>query len=139
MRVLLLILAGISGLMNAYMLGNIEEVNEENKDNFEDTLVFLGRKDLHEQKDFLFHFIKFGILLNIPYIVLSVIYFYGQRVPFILALTLILFLVLEYGLQWRRIRKAKKLEDAVTVNPTFGRFTEFWSMAVYALHIAYLI
>lgn len=121
------------------MLGNIEEVNEENKDNFEDTLVFLGRRGLQEQKDFLFRFIRFGILLNVPYIVLSAIYFYGQRVPFILALTLILFLVLEYGLQWRRIRKAKKLEDAVAVNPTFGRFTEFWSMAVYAIHIAYLI
>ena len=62
MRVLLLILAGISGLMNAYMLGNIEEVNEENKDNFEDTLVFLGRRGLQEQKDFLFRFIRFGIL-----------------------------------------------------------------------------
>src|SRR5699024_11272388 len=57
MRVLLLILAGISGLLNAYMLGNIDEVNEENKDNFEDTLVFLGRKGLKEQKDFLFSFI----------------------------------------------------------------------------------
>ena len=53
MRVLLLILAGISGLMNAYMLGNIDEVNQENKNNFEDTLVFLGRRGLEEQKDFL--------------------------------------------------------------------------------------
>ncbi|HIZ70520.1 MAG TPA: hypothetical protein H9808_01980 [Candidatus Atopostipes pullistercoris] len=139
MRVLLLILAGISGLMNAYMLGNIDEVNQENKNNFEDTLVFLGRRGLEEQKDFLFRFIKFGILLNVPYIVLSVIYFYGQSVPFILALTLIIFLVLEYSLQWRRIHKAKKLEDAVAVNPTFGKLTEFWSMAVYAIHIAYLI
>lgn len=139
MRVLLLILAGISGLMNAYMLGNIDEVNQENKNNFEDTLVFLGRRDLEEQKDFLFRFIKFGILLNVPYIVLSVIYFYGQSVPFVLALTLIIFLVLEYSLQWRRIHKAKKLEDAVAVNPTFGKLTEFWSMAVYAIHIAYLI
>src|SRR5699024_10020438 len=122
MRGLLLILAGISGLMNAYMLGNIEEANEENKDNYEDTHVCLGRRGLQEQKASLFRFIRFGILLNVPYIVLSAIYFYGQRVPFILALTLILFLVLEYGIQWRRIRKAKKLEDAVAVNPTFGRF-----------------
>lgn len=139
MRMLLLILAVISGLMSAYMLGNIDEVNEENKDNFEDTLIFLGRRELQEQKDFLFNFVKFGILLNIPYIVLSVIYFYGQNVPFLLALTLIISLVLEYSLQWRRIYKAKKLEDAVAVNPTFGKLTEFWSMVVYAIHIAYLL
>ena len=139
MRFILLFLAGVSGLLNAYMLGRIDDVNKENKNEFEDTLVLLGKYQLQDQKDFLLNFVKFGVLINLPYIALSVIYFYGQTVPFILALTLIFFLVLEYKVQLRRISRADEIEEAVEVNTTFGKFTEFWSMAVYAIHIAYLL
>lgn len=139
MRFILLFLAGISGLLNAYMLGQIDDVNKENKNEFEDTLILLGKNQLQDQKDFLLNFVKFGVLINLPYIMLSMIYFYDQTVPFIMSLTLIFFLVLEYKVQLRRINKANAIEEAVDVNTTMGKLTEFWSMAVYAIHIAYLL
>lgn len=139
MRFILLILALISGLLNAYMLGHIEDVNEENKDGFEDTLVLLGKIQLQDQKDFLLNFVKFGMLINLPYIALSVFYFYGQMIPFVLTITLVLFLALEYRGQIRQINNARKIDEAVAINTKIGRVTEFWSMTVYAIHIAYLL
>ena len=79
------------------------------------------------------------MFINLPYIALSVFYFYGQMIPFVLTITLVLFLALEYRGQIRQINNARKIDEAVAINTKIGRVTEFWSMTVYAIHIAYLL
>lgn len=139
MRVILLILAIISGLFTAYMLGRMDDLDEENQKEFEDTLVILGKFSLQDQKALVLNFLKFGVLINVPYIVLAVFYFYGQTVPFVLALSMMVMLFVEYRVQLSRVRKADEIEEAVAINTTFGKLSEFWSLVVYAIHIAYLI
>ncbi|HLR92762.1 MAG TPA: hypothetical protein VK048_06860, partial [Atopostipes sp.] len=88
-RIILLLLAFISGLFTAHMLGRMNELTEENQKDFEDTLVILGKFNLQDQKVMILNFMKFGVLINVPYILLALFYFYGQTVPFLLAVSLV--------------------------------------------------
>src|SRR5690625_5193118 len=120
-RIILLLLAFISGLFTAHMLGRMNELTEENQKDFEDTLVILGKFNLQDQKVMILNFMKFGVLINVPYILLALFYFYGQTVPFLLAVSLVVMLFVEYRVQFRRVKNADEIKEAVALNTTFGK------------------
>lgn len=139
MRIGLLILASIAGLLNAYMLGVIDEVNEEENVGFEAMLFLMGKTKLEEQKSYVYKFVGFSVLINLPYFLLSLFYFYGELIPFLLSILLVLLLMIEIGFQIKQIKQAQTINEAVKVNTTLGKVLMFLNMIVYAIHIAYLL
>lgn len=138
MRVGLLILASIAGLFNAFMLGRIDEMDEENN-GFEAILFLMGKTSLEEQKNYVYKFTGFSVLINLPYFLLSLLYFYGDLFPFLLSISLFLTLALEVGMQIKQIKQAQTISDAVEINTKLGKVLMFWYMLVYAIHIAYYL
>lgn len=139
MRIGLFILASIAGLLNAYMLGVIDQVNDEENIGFEAMLVLMGKTQLEEQKSYVYKFVGFSVLIHLPYLLLSLFYFYGELIPFLLSILLVLSLMIEIGVQIKQIKQAQTIDEAVQVNTKFGKVLMFLNMAIYAIHIAYLL
>lgn len=140
MGFILLIFAFISGLISAYTLSTIDGMDDDSGgESFESVLKMFGKNQLDEQKDFLLNFVKLSVLLNMPYFVLSLFYFFGDPVPFLLAASLVIKMLVGFNLNARRINKAENLDNAINTNHKLNKISEFWSMAVYAIHIGFLI
>ena len=140
MGFILLIIAFISGLISAYTLSTIDGMDDDNGgESFESILKMFGKNQLDEQKDFLLNFVKLSVLLNMPYFVLSLFYFFGDPVPFLLATSLVVKMLIDFNLNSRRINKAENLNNAVNTNHKLSKISEFWSMIVYAIHIGFII
>lgn len=138
MRILLLIIAGIFGLLNAYILGAIDRVDDQNSMDVEMALKLMGKKQLEEQKNYVYKMIRFSILINLPYLFLSLLYFFGNRIPFLLSIVLVLTHLLDIGLQIRKIKKANSIDEALESSKEMDKVLMFINMAIYAVHIAFL-
>lgn len=138
MRILLLIIAGTFGLLNAYILGAIDRVDDQNSMDVEMALKLMGKKQLEEQKNYVYKMIRFSILINLPYLFLSLLYFFGNRIPFLLSIVLVLTHLLDIGLQIRKIKKANSIDEALESSKEMDKVLMFINMAIYAVHIAFL-
>lgn len=138
MRILLLIIAGIFGLLNAYILGAIDRVDDQNSMDVEMALKLMGKKQLEEQKNYVYKMIRFSILINLPYLFLSLLYFFGNRIPFLLSIVLVLTHLLDIGLQIRKIKKANSIDEALESSKEMDKVLMFINVAIYAVHIAFL-
>lgn len=138
MRILLLIIAGIFGLLNAYILGAIDRVDDQNSMDVEMALKLMGKKQLEGQKNYVYKMIRFSILINLPYLFLSLLYFFGNRIPFLLSIVLVLTHLLDIGLQIRKIKKANSIDKALESSKEMDKVLMFINMAIYAVHIAFL-
>lgn len=140
MGFILLIIAFISGLISAYTLSTIDGMDENTGGSaFESVLKMFGKNQLTEQKAFLLNFVKLSVLINLPYFILSLLYVYGEPVPFTLAGSLVLKMLVDFSLNSRRIKNAKNIKNAVNINQKLTKASEFWSMAVYAIHIGFIL
>lgn len=138
MRILLLIIAGTFGLLNAYILGAIDRVDDQNSMDVEMALKLMGKKQLEEQKNYVYKMIRFSILINLPYLFLSLLYFFGNRIPFLLSIVLVLTHLLDIGLQIRKIKKANSIDEALESSKEMDKVLMFINVAIYAVHIAFL-
>jgi len=136
-RIILLAMAFIGGLASAYSLSSAGDDDEEESTEFDQMLTVMGVGNLSGKKNALYKLLNISLVISLPYAVLSLIYFYGETVPFVLSIIFIIIQLVSYISLRRRIARTEAIQNLVLIG-TFDNIMQFFEMAVLAIHIGYL-
>jgi len=136
-RIILLVMAFIGGLASAYSLSGAGYTDEKERVEFDQMLNMMGINNLAGKKKALFKLLNISLVIAFPYALLSLIYFYGTTVPFVLSIVFIILQLVSYANLRKRIKKTDAITELVLLD-TFDKFLEFFEMAILAIHIGYL-
>jgi len=135
-RIVLLVMAFIGGLASAYSLSQGDSDDEETAE-FDQMLTVMGVGNLSGKKNALYKLLNVSLVISFPYAILSLIYFYGATVPFVLGIIFIIIQLLSYFSLRRRIAQTEDIKSLVLIG-TFDNMMQFFEMSILAIHIGYL-
>ena len=81
---IVLVLALVSGLICAFSLSILNRYDDDVVKEVIEALSIFGKKTWSDQREYLSYFVQLGIMIKIPYFILTIFYFYGETIPLVL-------------------------------------------------------